>query len=171
MVYFYRMHETSSKITTIGSIIIIIIAIVLFGLIISYPAPSSEQLSFEENVSQNNQLETFPVNPETFTVSVNQNETVNAEQVINGSVPGFWFFEGSFPVDLVDANNVVFATVLATSSEDWMTSNIIPFTITLPETLSYTGPGKIVFTRDDPSGGESSIPVSETTATILVTFQ
>lgn len=164
------MHETSSKITTITSGIIILGAIILFIVLITgNPKMDQEQVLTTPETMES--TENSIVNPETFTAELNQNDTVTAGQTITGSVPGFWFFEGSFPVDLVDGDGNVFVTVLATSPEDWMTPEIIPFTITLPETLAYTGTGKIVFTRNDPSDGESSIPASETTATILVNFQ
>jgi hypothetical protein len=164
------MQEQSSKtIRFIGFIIITIVVIALIGLINNREKETIQPVITDETTTEQ-EIET-PVNPATFSVTINQNDIVTANQEITGSVPGFWFFEGDFPVSLVDTNDNVFATVIATSPEDWMTANIIPFTVTTPATLSYTGPGKIIFTRNDPSDGESSIPASETTATVFVTFQ
>lgn len=164
------MHETSSKTVKITGFIIILVVIIVIALVLTKRDTNQEELITETPVINQDQGET-PENPQTFSSIINHGDTVTANQVITGSVPGFWFFEGDFPVELVDNNDVVFATVIATSSEDWMTTDIIPFTITTPENLSYTGPGKMIFKRNDPSDGESNIPASETTATILVNFQ
>jgi hypothetical protein len=164
------MHETTSKTVKIISSVIIGIVIILVVWLVMQKSAQAPAVIENEPIISNTELPQV-TNPETFSVAISQNSTVSAGQTISGSVPGFWFFEGSFPVSLVDNNDNVFGTVIATSTSDWMTSDIIPFTITLPTTLSYTGPGKIVFTRDDPSDGESSIPLSETTATIPVIFQ
>jgi hypothetical protein len=164
------MHETTSKTVKIISSVIIGIVIILVVWLVMQKSAQAPAVIENEPIISNTELPQV-TNPETFSVDINQNSTVSVGQVISGSVPGFWFFEGSFPVSLVDNNDNVFGTVIATSTSDWMTSDIIPFTITLPTTFSYTGPGKIVFTRDDPSDGESSIPLSETTATIPVIFQ
>lgn len=164
------MHETSSKTIKIIGFIIIVVVIVIIGLVLTkrdtrLESPQDETVTVNEDAAQN------PVNPQTFSSIINHGDTVTTNQVITGSVPGFWFFEGDFPVELVDNNDNVFATVIATTPEDWMTTDIVPFTITTPENLSYTGPGKMIFKRNDPSDGESNIPTSETTAAILVNFQ
>ncbi len=164
------MHETTSKTVKIISGIIIGVVIILVIWLVMQKSAEAPIVIGDEPIIVNTELPEV-INPETFSVDITTNTNVSGGQIISGSVPGFWFFEGSFPVSLVDNNDNVFATVIATSTENWMTSDIIPFTITLPATFSYTGPGKIVFTRDDPSDGESNIPVSETTATIPVIFQ
>ncbi len=71
--------------------------------------------------------------------------------IITGTVVGNWFFEGSFPVFMKDASGNQIGVGLATSSEDWMTTNTIPFSVTL-STINYQGQGSIVFTKDNPSG-------------------
>lgn len=82
--------------------------------------------------------------------NLTQNQTVSLPMTITGTVK-VWFFEGSFPVFLKDANGNQLGVALASSPVDWMTANPIPFTVTLP-TVSYTGPGTITFKKDNPSG-------------------
>lgn len=77
------------------------------------------------------------------------------KQVITGTAPGRWFFEGSFPVELQDINGLPFATVIATTDQDWMVTKNVGFTVTMPDTFSYTGVGTIYFKKDDPSDGEA----------------
>lgn len=78
-------------------------------------------------------------------------QTVTLPMTVTGTVPGNWFFEGSFPVIMKDANGNQIGVALAQSSEDWMTTNIIPFSVMLPVT-NYQGPGTITFKKDNPSG-------------------
>jgi hypothetical protein len=87
--------------------------------------------------------------------TLTDNARVKPNQVITGKVPGYWFFEASFPVQLRDISGNTFATVIAQTTEDWMVTTNVAFTITLPETFSYSGVGSILFKRDDPSDGEA----------------
>lgn len=77
-------------------------------------------------------------------------QTIATPMTVTGIVKG-WFFEGSFPVFMKDANGNQIGVGLASSSESWMTADPIPFSVTLPDT-TYTGPGTLVFTKDNPSG-------------------
>lgn len=79
-----------------------------------------------------------------------ENQQVNLPFTVTGTVKA-WFFEGSFPVFLKDNNGNQLAVALASSPVDWMTADPIPFTVTLPA-INYTGPGTIVFQKDNPSG-------------------
>lgn len=75
---------------------------------------------------------------------------VTLPMTITGTVKA-WFFEGSFPVILKDAQGNQLAVALASSPVDWMTADPIPFTVTLPS-VAYTGSGTITFKKDNPSG-------------------
>ena len=87
--------------------------------------------------------------------NVSDNDHVTPKQVITGTVPGFWFFEGSFPVTLRDINGNTITTITATTTEDWMVTTNVHFTVTLPDAFSYNGVGNILFKKDDPSDGEA----------------
>jgi hypothetical protein len=78
-----------------------------------------------------------------------QNQTIVLPMTVTGIVQG-WFFEGSFPVFMKDSNGNQIGVGLASSTQDWMTANAIPFSVTLP-TVNYTGQGALVFTKDNPS--------------------
>lgn len=78
-------------------------------------------------------------------------QTITVPMTVTGTVVGNWFFEGSFPVFMKDASGNQIGVGLASSTQDWMTVNTIPFSVTLPAT-SYHGQGSIVFTKDNPSG-------------------
>lgn len=78
-------------------------------------------------------------------------DTVNSPLTITGKARGTWYFEGSFPVELRDSNNVQLAIQPATATSDWMTTNWVPFTATLNFPASTTGMGLLIFHKDNPS--------------------
>lgn len=87
--------------------------------------------------------------------NLNENDRVKPKQIITGEVPGYWFFEGSFPVELRKASGETFATVIAKTNQDWMVTTNVKFEIILPASFTYTGVGSILFKKDDPSDGEA----------------
>src|SRR3989338_10159829 len=71
---------------------------------------------------------------------------------VEGEARGFWFFENSFPVEVLDANGVVIGRGLGASREEWMTENFIPFTAPVEIVGEYTGQATLVLKKDNPSG-------------------
>lgn len=76
-----------------------------------------------------------------------------------GQARGYWFFESSFPIEVIDINGNVLATAIAQAQPDpvtnevnWMTENFVPFkaNVKIPET--YIGPATLVLKKDNPSG-------------------
>lgn len=97
--------------------------------------------------------------------NLSEGQTVSLPLMVTGTVPGNWFFEGSFPVFLKDANGTQIAVALAQTTSDWMTTDTIPFTVTLP-LINYHGAGSVVFTKDNPSGE----PQFDASVTVNVIF-
>jgi hypothetical protein len=62
-------------------------------------------------------------------------------------------------------------TVIATTDEDWMVTKNVGFSIVLPETFSYTGPGSLLFKKDDPSDGEAPFDPVKDQYSIPVVFE
>ena len=69
-----------------------------------------------------------------------------------GKARGYWFFEASFPVQVLDKNGKLLTQGFAQAKDEWMTTDFVPFKadITIPET--YTGPATLVLKKDNPSG-------------------
>lgn len=71
---------------------------------------------------------------------------------VTGQARGNWYFEASFPVRLLDGNDVPIASAVAQAQGDWMTTNFVPFSAV----LNYVGPvtqtGTLVLQKDNPSG-------------------
>lgn len=103
--------------------------------------------------------------------TIQPNSRVSPKQVITGTVPGYYFFEESFPVTLRDINDKPFTTIVATTDEDWMVTTKVHFSITLPETFTYTGIGNILFKKDDPSDGEAPFDPEKDQYVLPVIFE
>ena len=91
--------------------------------------------------------------------------TIASPLTVTGKARGNWYFEASFPVKLKDAVGTVIAQGPAKAQGDWMTSNFVPFTITLTYPAQPAGSqGTLVLLNDNPSGDpakqkELDIPV------------
>jgi len=85
--------------------------------------------------------------------SPKNNQEVTSPIQISGKIPGTWFFEGSFPIQLLNSNGDVIATAIAKTSSDWATTSIIDFSATLEyPKATTTDRGLIMLKNDNPSG-------------------
>ncbi|MFH0804116.1 MAG: Gmad2 immunoglobulin-like domain-containing protein [Candidatus Zambryskibacteria bacterium] len=69
-----------------------------------------------------------------------------------GKARGYWFFEASFPVQVLDKNGNILATGVAQAQSDWMTENFVPFKADIKIPESYIGPATLILKKDNPSG-------------------
>ena len=69
-----------------------------------------------------------------------------------GKARGMWFFEASFPIDVLDKDGKILVQTYATAQGEWMTEEFVPFKgdVKVPE--SYIGPATLVLKRDNASG-------------------
>lgn len=70
-----------------------------------------------------------------------------------GRARGYWFFEASFPIDVLDQDGEILAQTYATAQSEWMTEEFVPFksqVIKVPDT--YIGPATLVLRKDNASG-------------------
>ena len=80
------------------------------------------------------------------------NQTINSPLMIEGEARGIWFFEGDFPVKLLDQNDNVVAVGIASAQGEWMTEDFVPFTVMLEFNAPSDKKGKLVLIKDNPSG-------------------
>ncbi len=74
---------------------------------------------------------------------------------ISGSARGFWFFEASAPVTVVNWDGLIIGEGYITAQGDWMTEDFVAFTGAISYTLpadSYSTRGAIIMKKDNPSG-------------------
>jgi len=78
---------------------------------------------------------------------------VGKEFKIMGEARGNWYFEASFPIEIVSPSGSVIAGSFATAQGDWMTTEFVPYEseiIDLPS--AYRGPATVILRKDNPSG-------------------
>jgi len=79
-------------------------------------------------------------------------QIITSPIILSGEARGNWFFEASFPGELLDQNGKVVATFIAQAQGEWMTSEFVPFRSTLEFKNPGTDRGTLVFKKDNPSG-------------------
>lgn len=69
-----------------------------------------------------------------------------------GKARGMWYFEASFPIDVLDKDGNILAQSFAEAQGEWMTEEFVPFkgNIKVPE--SYMGPAILVLHKSNASG-------------------
>lgn len=86
---------------------------------------------------------------------------------VAGEARGPWFFEASFPVQVIDESGTVIGEAPARAEGDSMTNNFVTFTAGIVLTTPYTGSATVILKKDNPSGDPSrdasvSFPVTVT---------
>lgn len=127
---------------------------VLPGLI---SASKKSSMDIVDNIEETNKT-SQPVqqNAEADTlVTVNfpkANDFIESPLTITGEALGTWFFEGDFPVVLLDSNGKRIAIGFAQAQGIWTTESMVPFISQLEFVAPVTEDGSIVFSKDNPSG-------------------
>ena len=80
------------------------------------------------------------------------NTVITSPLAIKGMARGSWFFEGSFPVKLIDGNGAELAQGVAQAKVSWMTDEFVPFETTLSFAMPTTTTGTLFLNKDNPSG-------------------
>jgi len=69
-----------------------------------------------------------------------------------GEARGVWFFEGDFPVKVLDEEGNLIKMAIAKAQGDWMTEDFVPFLVRIDFNVEKTTYGTLVFQKDNPSG-------------------
>lgn len=115
----------------------------------SYPrvCRTKQGQSFSESIG-NEQEKTDLIQIE----SPRPNTEISSPVIIRGKARGTWFFEGSFPVKLIDDKDTVIGNAIATADGEWMTQDFVPFTASLTFSPSGAKKGKLILLKENPSG-------------------
>ena len=80
------------------------------------------------------------------------NQTIESPLLVGGKARGYWYFEASFPVKIVDDNGFILGLKPAQALGDWMTEDFVPFSATIPFAAPSIAKGKLILEKDNPSG-------------------
>lgn len=160
------MYKMEKKHRIIVGIVVVIMAlgtitVIIFPQSLTTPAP----VATDEPIAPRNDLADPNLNAATSTgpealadqivvTSPKETATVSTPLTVEGKARGNWYFEGTFPVELVDYNTGLdIGEGSAKATGDWMTDDFVPFTAVLTfDKPSTTTPAILVLKKDNPSG-------------------
>ncbi len=135
-------------------LILAIILIVLLGIIFTL----NQKESFQTNVSKSKPGQQEKED-KIIVKSPKPEKEIISPLKIKGEARGSWFFEGSFPITLVDWDGEIIKEVVATAKGDWMTKNFVPFQATIKfespyqkKNPDFMKKGSLIFQKANPSG-------------------
>jgi hypothetical protein len=98
--------------------------------------------------------ETVPVEISDIYVEIPKaGSVVSSPILMSGQARGYWYFEASAPVDLMDSSGNVIAGGYVTAKGDWMTENFVPFEGVLEFTsVPASKEGILIFKNSNASG-------------------
>ena len=88
--------------------------------------------------------------PNLRNVSIKANDSISSPLTITGEART-WYFEASFPVELLDGAGRRLAIVPAGAQGNWMTTEFVPFKATLQFAPPATAEGTLILRNDNPS--------------------
>ncbi len=77
---------------------------------------------------------------------------VQSPLTVKGEAGGFWFFEASFLIRLLDGNGKEIGHGIAQAQDEWMTEEFVPFEAILKFSTPETTGGMLVLEKANPSG-------------------
>lgn len=82
------------------------------------------------------------------------NAVVSSPLIVRGEARGQWYFEASFPVELLGTDGKQLAISPAQAQGEWMTEEFVPFEGKLiwSATSTTATSGVLIFHKDNPSG-------------------
>lgn len=132
---------------TLFGIIGVLVVLALFGWFVwphAASAPSSDDGITWHNASAD--LITLDL--------IHPGVTVLPQFTVSGKARGTWYFEASFPVEILDKDGNRLVALPAEAQGEWMTEDFVPFEAEV-DLGTYSGPATLVLHKDNPSGDPS----------------
>lgn len=160
--YTFCMEQKRMWLVVIGLGIIIAILLILL-IVIPAKAPVEPNL----NLAPTSTETIVGVSGLLVVDSPQPNSLIKSPLTVSGSARGNWFFEASFPVRILDAEERELGVVPAQAKSDWMTTDFVNFSAVLDFKTPTTATGTLVFEKDNPSG----LPQNDQKFEMLVRFR
>lgn len=135
-------------------------AVIVVGLVVFLASKPAEAPTTDDTVVPNDQAEQIAEKDDLIRlVSPKANATVSSPLTLTGEARGYWFFEASFPIDIVNWDGLIIGSGIAQAQGEWMTEDYVPFTATVAFENPYAAgdpdfmkKGWIILHKDNPSG-------------------
>jgi hypothetical protein len=127
------------------NIIAVFILLVAMGILVLINAGKDSEI-------QPSPSPTSTTNDEVILTSPQANQIVSSPITIEGTARGYWFFEASFPVKLLDDKRQEIAAHYVQATSDWMTTDFVPFKGELEYNIMATTSATLILQKDNPSG-------------------
>ena len=96
--------------------------------------------------------------------------TISNPVTVAGKARGNWYFEASFPVQIVDEDGTILGSAPAQAQGapgGWMTGEYVPFSAQISFSKPKGKTGKVIFKKDNPSGD----PARDDSVSIPIVFK
>ena len=134
-------------------IILLLIVIVLGLIIILFVVSNIENVNkIDDNIDEEPVYDGEVVVEDIRIDNPRPNQEIESPVVLEGKARGYWFFEASFPVELVDSSGEIIAQGIATAETDWMTEEFVQFKAVLEFEKPENKKGTLILHKDNPSG-------------------
>ncbi len=125
------------------TIFIIIFIAIVAGISVFFSGFFDNKIDLTPSDKSNIIVVTFPI----------KNSEISSPLSVAGRARGSWFFEGSFPIVLVDSYGNTITEGHATAQGEWTTEEFVKFVGNLQFNNYIKGSkGKIILKKDNPSG-------------------
>ncbi len=93
--------------------------------------------------------------------NIKNGDTVKMGYEVKGQAPGNWYFEGTFPVRVLNIQGEVVSTFVATTYDDWMNETTVPFSVIIDFPLEQEGAYVLQFEKSNPSGLDENSDIAK----------
>ncbi len=80
------------------------------------------------------------------------NEEIVSPLTVRGEARGNWYFEASFPAEIIDGNGKQLGIIPIQAQGEWMTTDYVPFETSFSFATATTPTGTLILHKDNPSG-------------------
>ncbi|HEY4515727.1 MAG TPA: Gmad2 immunoglobulin-like domain-containing protein [Candidatus Paceibacterota bacterium] len=95
------------------------------------------------------------------------NQEVTSPVRVSGQARGMWYFEASFPAEVLDEDGTSLGITPIQAEGEWMTEEYVPFSAEISFDKPKGETGIIIFHKDNPSG----LPENEDSVRVPVRFK
>ena len=134
--------------------IVLVVLLVVVGVYLMFPTPTVDEPVGNTTTSplDNDEPVVITYKDLVRVTSPLENQVVTSPLVIRGEARGTWYFEASFPVELIASDGTVLVQHYAQAQGEWMTVDFVPFASTLLFDAGTATSGVLILHKDNPSG-------------------